>query len=616
MTRVLERIGRRLGATLRDRAVRWVVPAGGLAALVVLLWGGDALADEPAPPVEYRTLFDPDTWLGQVLSPRILVWIAAQMHLMFAAFVLAVPMFACLIEAIGYFTKDREAAKKYDRLAHEFTRLLATSFSITAIFGAVLTFLLIGLYPKMMTFMVEVFGPSMYLYALVFFLESFSLYLYYYGWGRISAGKHLLLGLSLNTWGIVLLFITNAWVGFTMSPGGVNEAGEVVNRWAAFQNFLWNPINIHRLIANLCLAGSVVGAYAAYKFLSAKNDEERAHYDWMGFIGNFIAILALMPLPFAGYYLALEVYGFNQQMGITMMGGIFSWLFIVQAVLIAALFLGMNYYMWLSMDRIEGAERYRGWIKWMLLVITACGVVWATPHSLIVTAAEVERMGGMTHPAISKLGVMSAKNTAVNIMILTTLLSFVLYRRGNKVPTVSWASAGKLAQMAVFGLTAGIVIGIGIYGYYIPTEARVALSPWQAIAVGVAILSVIGIDIMLLRGAKVIGDMHWGRVNRLSQYVLIFVAVSFTWLMGLMGYVRSGLRLHWHVFEVLRDSSPEAYTPTLGFATTVISFVVMLFFGFVCFVFWIAGFSDHDTQHAQTPAADAEPAAPSVPEAT
>ena len=61
------------------------------------------------------------------------------------------------------------------------------------------------------------------------------------------------------------------------------------------------PINIHRLIANICFGGSIAAAYGAYKFLGARTDEERAHYDWMGYVGNFIAIAALLPLPFAGY---------------------------------------------------------------------------------------------------------------------------------------------------------------------------------------------------------------------------------------------------------------------------------------------------------------------------
>ena len=45
-------------------------------------------------------------------------------------------------------------------------------------------------------------------------------------------------------------------------------------------------------------------------------------------------------------------------------------------------------------------------------------------------------MGGTAHPILGFLGVMSAKNTAVNILILTTFMSFLLYRRTGKAPTV------------------------------------------------------------------------------------------------------------------------------------------------------------------------------------
>jgi cytochrome bd-type quinol oxidase subunit 1 len=74
--------------------------------------------------------------------------------------------------------------------------------------------------------------------------------------------------------------------------------------------------------------------------------------------------------------------------------------------------------------------------------------------------------------------------------------------------------------------------------------------------------------------------------------VLIFIAVTFTWLMGLMGYVRSGLRQHWHVYGVIRDTSADAFTPTLGFATQIVSATVLLFFVLIGFVFWIASLHD------------------------
>ena len=58
--------------------------------------------------------------------------------------------------------------------------------------------------------------------------------------------------------------------------------------------------------------------------------------------------------------------------------------------------------------------------------------------------------------------------------------------------------------------------------------------------------------------------------------------------MGLMGYVRSGLRQHWHVYGVIRDQSADAFTPTLGFATRVVSVSVLMFFALIGIVFWIS----------------------------
>ena len=68
----------------------------------------------------------------------------------------------------------------------------------------------------------------------------------------------------------------------------------------------------------------------------------------MGYVGNFIAIGACIVLPFAGYWLGREIYEYNQQMGITMMGGFMSWLWIIQAFLIGVLFLAANYYLWIG----------------------------------------------------------------------------------------------------------------------------------------------------------------------------------------------------------------------------------------------------------------------------
>ncbi|NJL27297.1 MAG: hypothetical protein HC897_05080 [Thermoanaerobaculia bacterium] len=523
-----------------------------------------------------------------VIGSRVAIWAVAQLHLLFAAFVLAVPIFAVIIELIGYVTKDA----RYDKLAYEFTKLLSASFSFTATLGAGLTFMLIALYPKFTNYLMSVFSPTFLPYVLLFFAEAGFLYSYYYGWGKFGPKLHIFLGVMLNVVGTGIMFIANAWLTFMSTPAGISEGGALISTWEAVANYTWMPINIHRIIANIAFGGSVAAAFAAYQFLKATSDEERAHYDWMGYIGNFVAICGLLPLPFAGYWLASEIYAFSQTMGLTMMGGAFSWLFIIQAVLIGNLFLFANWYLWLGMGRIPGAERYRPYIKYLLIVITICFAVWATPRSIIATTEEAQAMGGSTHPVLGLLGVMSAKNTAVNILILTTFISFLLYRRSGQIPTVKWAKTGNAIQFAIFALAASTVIFFGIYGYFVEATVRIKLSVPQVGSVLLAMVLVTVIDIFLLRGAKST-DTQWGKIRPISQYLLIALAVTFTWLMGLMGYVRSGLRQHWHVYGVVRDTSVDAFTPTLGFATKVVSVTVLIFFLLIGFIFWLAGLASH-----------------------
>jgi hypothetical protein len=533
-----------------------------------------------------------------VIGSRAAIWIAAEIHLMFAAFVLGVPMFAVVAEAIGIFGKDQ----RYDRLAKEFTRLLLIAYSATAIWGAVLVFLLSTLYPKFWAYLTAIFGTSMWVYVSLFFVESFTLYLYYYGWDRWKYGRaklvHCGLGILLNVWGTTVMFIADSWLTYMMTPPRditPDTAPTSIKLWHAILNHTWMPINIHRFIGNVVFGGAIVGAYASYRFLAAKTDEERAHYDWMGYVGNFIAISALIVLPFAGYWLGREIYQYDQSMGITMMGGFMSWLWVIQAFLIAVLFLAGNYYLWVGMGRIPGAERFRPYTKWLLIVLLLGAIVWGTPHTMIADSRELAAMGGSHHPFLGVLGVMSAKNTAVNLMILATFLSFLLYRRANIRPIVPWAQTGTRIQGAMFALAAAVVLFYGIRGYFVEAIVRIGYSVYQVGAVLACIIFVTIIDVLMARGAQSLGAIQWGKMPARSQYALFILAVTFTWLMGLMGFARSGIRQHWHVWQVVQDTTKYAATPALGYAAIMISTCVLIFLSLVGFIFWLGGLAEKST---------------------
>jgi hypothetical protein len=399
----------------------------------------------------------------------------------------------------------------------------------------------------------------------------------------------LSLGLVLNTVGLSLMFVANAWATFMMSPAGVDPATGAVTGtvWQATQNPLWNPLNLHRFLANIAYGGAIVGAYAAYRFLSARSAEVRAHYDWMGYTSNLIAVAGFLPLPFAGYWLMAEIYAYSQQMGITAMGGVLAWLFIIQAVLIGTILLAANYYLWCGLGRSDQGARYAPYVKYIAVVIIGGFLVWVTPHSLILTPEEVRILGGTHHKVLGPLGIMPAKNTAVNLMLVFTFLSFQMFYRSGRQPTVSWARAGNAVIVALY--TVGIVniVAAGIYGYITPTVYKVGASVPQVVTTLSIIIFSLVIDGFMGRGARK-SKVHWGRMSVRSQYALFVLPVAFTWLMALMGYIRSSVRTHWHVYTIMKDASPEAYIPTIGSAGNAITVITLAFMAVIVFVFWLS----------------------------
>ncbi len=557
-----------------------------LAILAVSLFvslGSMALAEDAAKPeVVYRDI--------PLLGSRAIIWVVAQTHLLLAGFVLGVPIFGLVCEIIGVKTGD----KRYDNLAKEFTKLLTASFATTAMFGGVLLFSLISFYPKFFNYMVGVFWPTFIVYAFLFVFETVSLYLYWYGWDVMMNKKwlHITLGILLNIAGFLIMIVSNAWATFMASPILMPESTPLLTKvWAAVDNPTWWPVNVHRIIGNIVFGGFVCGAYAAVKYLSAKTQEEKAHYDWMGYTGNFIGTFGLLPLPFAGYYLMREVYAFNQQMAITLMGGILSWLFIIQAIQIGTMFIGVNYYFWQGIAyRVDQPQSYKKYVVGMLVIIVGCFTVWLTPHSLVASIEEARKMGGTFHPVLGVFGVMSAKLTAVNIMILTTFASFLLYWRAGKTMTAGWAKAATWAQVVLFVLAAVAIIYVGVYGYYVPAIFRVnVLSVLQVLAVCAILIIVTPLTALMLKSAKETSVMRWGVLPASSQYALISNGVVVVFTMTLMGYVRSSSRTYWHIYGIMRDNSAYAYQPKLWQAVAMMGLCTLLFVLIVSFIFWLSG---------------------------
>ena len=537
-----------------------------LVILLGLVLGGLAVAyaQAPAPPpVEFP-------YTGN----RTGVWIVAQLHILFAAFILGAPIFAVVSEWLGYKNQD----PKYDRLAKEVTKVTVILYSMTALTGGLFIFVLLATYPDFTTWLIQHFFLIFaVVYPVLFILETIILYAYFYSWDSLKGenkARHIALGVLLNIVGTVTLFVIDGPTAFMNTPAKSAEGVSLIQfvqtagLWDKIANYSWMPLNLHRLVGNVTFGGFIAGLVAAYMYMGAKTDEERSYYDWMGFVGNMIGVGALLFLPFMGYLLAYELCDYDASICPYMMADQLSMFFEMQGAMVGLIFLASNYYIWLSMKRIQGVEQVRisGMVMLAVILIPAVmGVAWKMfppPEwqSLIFLALLI-----VLPPILSRLP-----------GLRFTVSCFTMIKVGFLMIVVANA-----IWMTPHGFVA--TQGLATEELELPSWAsELALMPAKnAAAFTLVFLTVV--NYILYNRAIRSGTIIWGKIDFTSQFVLIFLAFSAIWTMGLMGTVRSLTRKYFHVYNLVPDFTPEAFTPTLAYSAWWITGVTLVFYLVVSF---------------------------------
>lgn len=529
-------------------------------ALVAVL-GGIAYAQAPgAPPVEFP-------YTGN----RTAVWIVAQLHILFAGFILGAPIFVVISEWLGYRKQD----PRYDRLAKEVTKVTVILYSMTALTGGLFIFVLLATYPQFTTWLINHFFLIFaVIYPLLFIGETIVLYMYFYTWDAWKGekkGRHIALGVLLNLIGTITLFVIDGPTSFMNTPvraEGVSPADFLASAslWDKVFNYSWMPLNLHRLVGNVTFGGFIAGLIAAYMFMGSKKEEDRAYYDWMGFVGNMIGVGALLFLPFMGYLLAYELCDYDASICPYMMADQLSMFFEMQGAMIGLIFLASNYYIWLSMKRIEGVERVR-----MTVVAPIVMVLLPIVMTKVLTDYPV--------PDVTSLA-----------FLLPLLLAPVIL--GRFIPlTVSSSTVIKVGFLMV---VVGNAIWMTPHGF-VPTGAKLVAelelpSDWNFLALMPAknsaaftLVFVTVVNYVIYNRAVSQGTIVWGKIDFASQFVLVFLAFSAIWTMGLMGAVRSLLRKYFHTYNLLPDFTAESFTPTLSYSAWWITGITVIFYAVVSF---------------------------------
>ena len=537
-----------------------------MACAILALFGGAAYAQTPgSPSAEFP-------YTGN----RTAVWIVAQLHTLFGAFVLGAPIFIIISEWLGYRKQDL----RYERMAKEVTKVTVILFNMTAVTGGLFIFVLLATYPQFTTWFINQFYLVFaVIYPFLFISGTIVLYMYFYTWDAWKGekkGRHIALGVLLNLICMITMFVINGPTSFMNTPVKaegipVQDLLAAASLWDKIANQSWIPLNLHRIDGNVAFGGFVTGLIAAYMYMGAKTQEERAYYDWMGFVGSLIAVGATLFQPFTGLLLAYEMCDYDFSFCPYMMADQLSMFFEMQGAMIGLLFLAMNYYGWLSLKRIEGAEKVR-------MTILAPIVMVALPFVMV----AVMNIYWIPDP--------------MSLAFLVPLI-LVPFLFGRFIPmTVSARTVIKIGFLVIIvsdaiWLTPRGFVATGANmaaGLELPSDWDILASMPAKVSAMFSLVFATVVNYFVYNRAIKQGTILWGKIDFTSQFVLIFLAFISIWTMGLMGAVRSLAKKYYHTYGLMPDFTVESFTPTLSYSAWWITGITGVFFAVVSLAVFVA----------------------------
>ena len=412
---------------------------------------------------------------------------------------------------------------KFERLAHEITKVIGICYSFTALTGGLFLFVMLVAYKDFITYLVSSF-PVLFMvaYPTLFILETVIMYIYVYSWDPLNKankkGRHIVTGIFLNVFGLTLLMALDGPATFMQAPTKPLADLLTMGEWDKITTSIWMPLNYHRLVGNGTFGGYMVCIIGAYMYLWSDKKEEREYYDWVGYIGNLIGVAIMIPLPAMGYIFVAEIYRYDATIGMYIMSDRESMFMLVQGLLVGTMFSASNIYMWVSMKRIENAQRFFPAMKFGFVLIVISATIWFTPRRFFATMLPEPGMNpDMVLPDnLAFLALMVSKNTAAFCLVTVTFINYIFYTIATKT-----------------------------------------------------------------------GKVHYGKINPLGPYVLIFLGFSDIWLMSWMGTIRELSRMNWHIYKVVKDVTPEKFAPSLAESGFHVTVIVWTFFVLMTAIIWI-----------------------------
>lgn len=252
------------------------------------------------------------------------------LHVIVAEYSVGAIQIATVVEWLG---GRRESAR-----ALRYARALGTSYYLVFSLGATLAVfaivLLTGLWPRETGELFNIFLPLVGVAFGLFLILAPLLVWYRLSFGKMSPGRHALLGAAVAFWQTLFVVLIVGIDTYLITPAHAGLA-------AASLNPPYWPLLIHRLAGNLSWTALFLGAVAMFRLRFAREEAEREFQLWAARLNLRIGLLFALAMPVDGFLL-VEVLKRSQPGYFENLVGNDGLLMVAQELLVGVVLVGGN----------------------------------------------------------------------------------------------------------------------------------------------------------------------------------------------------------------------------------------------------------------------------------
>ncbi|MEN6518485.1 MAG: cytochrome ubiquinol oxidase subunit I [Methanospirillum sp.] len=390
-----------------------------------------------------------------------------------------------IVATLLLYTRYRR--ERYQNLARSMTLFNLILFSTGATFAGAGMFFFISLFPTFASNAFHVYWWPLLAESILFGVEIFVLYTFWFAWGKISNRWHLVLGFvyildvffqSLSIDMLAAGMLTPGVSTLTYSAGGILTIpwAEALQLW--FNPTLWQ-LQFHRVGAALGMVGFLVAALGVLHYRDRPSMEDRKQWDWVAAYGLAWGVFGLAVQAVLGYLYMFQILQSQPAAFEVMMHGARAWEMVAMVTLYSGLALAVIVYFITRRDRL-----------------------------------------------LSQRTSTRLRNAFRGFLVVAAVLAFILIQP-------SWIGAP-----TGFDPTAW-VNPIGLMRYKYP-----ALFGLAAIGAVIAILDAV----LLTREEK---EGEWGYLTKGSWVAGLFAGLLGTAIVNVMGFVREAGRAPWTMYNII-----------------------------------------------------------------